>query len=106
MEERIPIEESGGNVFEDLGFPDAEERMAKALLSRWIDKQIEARGLNQTEAAKLLGVSQPDVSKLVRGRVSGFSLERLARMITALGYDVRITIAPKAEEEAHLLVHA
>ncbi len=61
--------------------------------SRWIDKQIQVRGLNQTQAAELLGMSQPDVSKLVRGRVAGFSLERLARMINALGHDVRISVA-------------
>ncbi|CAN5291131.1 hypothetical protein BH20GEM2_BH20GEM2_09290 [soil metagenome] len=105
MTDDLEYTESSGSVWEDLGYPDAEERMAKALLSRWIDKQIQVRGLNQTQAAELLGVSQPDVSKLVRGRVSGFSLERLARMINALGHDVRISVAPQEDRErAHLLV--
>lgn len=72
MTDELAYTESSGSVWEDLGYPDAEERMAKALLSRWIDKQIEARGLTQMQAAELLGVSQPDVSKLVRGRVRVF----------------------------------
>jgi predicted XRE-type DNA-binding protein len=98
------IEESSGNIWADVGAPDAEERMAKALLSRWIDKQIVSRGLTQIEAAELMGLTQPEVSKVVRGRVSGFSLERLTRMINALGHDVRISVTPKAAERAHLLV--
>lgn len=105
MKNDLAYIEGGSNVWEDLGYPDAEERMAKALLSRWIDKQIQARGLNQIQAAELLGVSQPDVSKLVRGRVAGLSLERLARMVNALGHDVRISVVPCEEQgRARLLV--
>lgn len=106
MSEKADYEISTGNVWEDLGYPDAEERMAKALLARWIDKQIQARGLTQTAAAELMGLSQSDISNVVRGRVGGFSLERLARMIVALGHNVRISIEPTAEQgsQAHLLV--
>lgn len=98
------IEESSGNIWADVGAPDAEERMAKALLSRWIDKQIASLGLTQIESADLMGISQPELYKVVRGQVSGFSLERLTRMINALGHDVRISVTPKTEERAHLLV--
>ncbi len=98
------IEESSGNIWADIDAPDAEERLAKALLSRWIDKQIASLGLTQIEAAELMGLTQPEVSKVVRGRVSGFSLERLTRMINALGHDVRISVTPKTAERAHLLV--
>jgi predicted XRE-type DNA-binding protein len=92
--EEIEIEESSGNVFADLGLPDPEERLVKAMLSRQIDKQIEARGLTQAQAAELLGITQPDVSNLVRGRLSGWSLERLTRLLNRLGQDVEITVRP------------
>jgi predicted XRE-type DNA-binding protein len=108
MGDRIEIEESSGNIWADLGYADAEERMAKALLSRWIDKRIEALGLTQVQAAERMGVSQPDVSNLRRGRVSGFSLERLVRLINALGHNVRISVEPEPaeREEGHLFVAA
>lgn len=102
-----PIERGSGNVFADLGLPDSEERMAKALLSRLIHKDIERRGLTQTAAAELLGCAQPDVSNLVRGNVAGFSLERLTRFLLALGHDVEITVRPAEDtERGHILVHA
>lgn len=106
MSEEIPVEESSGNVFADLGFPEAEEELAKAMLSRQIHKAIEERGLTQVRAAEVLGVSQPDVSKVVRGAVGGFSLERLTRFLNALGKDVEIRVRPKAsgESRGHLRV--
>jgi len=86
---------SSGNVFEDLGLPDAEELAVKADLARVIRKLVEAEGLSQREAAPLVGVAQPDLSNLYRGRLDGFSIERLSRMLTALGQDVRIVVQPK-----------
>lgn len=105
MSETIPVERGSGNVFADLGLPDAEERMAKAVISRLIHKDIERRGLSQTAAADLLGCSQPDVSNIVRGNVVGFSLERLTRFLLALGHDVEITVRPAGADDAgHLVV--
>jgi predicted XRE-type DNA-binding protein len=102
-----PIERGSGNVFADLELPDADERMAKAFLSRLIHEDIEHRGLNQSEAARILGCAQPDVSNVVRGNVSGFSLERLTRFLLALGHDVAITVRPAGDAEpGRLLVHA
>jgi predicted XRE-type DNA-binding protein len=102
-----PIERGSGNVFADLGLPDAEERMAKALLSRLIHKDIERHGLTQLAAAELLGCAQPDVSNLVRGNVAGFSLERLTRFLLALGHDVEITVRPAdTTERGHILVNS
>lgn len=101
-----PFEIGSGNVFADLGYPNAEEAMAKALLSRFIDKEIERRGLTQKEAAELLGCDQSDVSNVVRGRVRRFSIERLSRFLVALGHDVEIRVRPAESSEGHLLVHA
>jgi predicted XRE-type DNA-binding protein len=78
------VHDSTGNVFEDMGMQDAEERLAKADLARVVRKTIRDRGLTQTEAADLLGVKQPDVSDLVRGKLPRFSIERLERFLIAL----------------------
>ena len=81
-----------GNVFEDLGLPDADDRLARAELARQIGVIIRERGLTQTVAAKALGIDQPKVSALLAGQLSGFSLERLARFLTLLGRDVQIIV--------------
>jgi predicted XRE-type DNA-binding protein len=64
------VEESSGNVFADLGLSDPEERLAKADLAIAISREIESRDLTQAEAADLLGAAQPDVTNLMRGRLS------------------------------------
>lgn len=103
----IDIETGSGNVFADLGLPNAEERLAKALLSRLIHKDVERRGLTQAQAAELLGCAQPDVSNIVRGNVGGFSLERLTRFLMMLGHNVEIRVGPAEQDEmGHLLVRA
>jgi predicted XRE-type DNA-binding protein len=89
--EPIVYEVSSGNVFLDLGRSDPEEDFARAGLSRAIDHAIRELGLTQTEAAEQMGISQSDVSNLVRGRTRGFSLERLLRLLGRLGYDVHVT---------------
>ena len=105
MSEHIEIHESSGNIFADLDLPDAEERYAKAMISRLIAKAIEARGLTQAEAADLLGTTQPKVSAVVRGPLAGFSMERLFRFLTALGMNVRVEVESSgAAEPGHLLV--
>jgi len=83
-----------GNVFADLGLPEPEETMAKARLADLIDETLQSRGLTQTEAGELLGIDQGTVSKLVNGRLDGFSQERLVRYLTALGLDVEIVVRP------------
>ncbi len=101
----IEMEESSGNVFADLGLPDPDERLAKADLSIAIARTIRDRRLTQAQAAELLGIAQPDVSNLVRGRLSGWSLERLTRLLNRLGQDVEITIRPAEKgEPGHLRV--
>ncbi len=86
---------SSGNVFKDLEVTSPEEALAKAELTAKIAEAISSRRLTQSAAAKILGVDQPKVSALLRGRLSGFSTERLIRFLTALGRDVDIVIRSK-----------
>lgn len=86
---------SSGNVFADLGLPDADELLAKADLVHAIQQLVDDSKLSQRTAATVLGVAQPDLSKLFRGRLEGFSIERLVRMLNALDQDVRIVVQPK-----------
>ena len=97
---------SSGNVFADLGLPNPEEALAKAELAHKITVLIRERGLTQTQAAKLLGVDQPKVSALIRGRLTGFSLERLLRFLLLFGQDIRITVqaTPSTRSRARVLV--
>jgi len=94
----LKITPSTGNVFEDLGFTDAETMEIKSELSRKISSIIQHRHLSQIQAAKLLGVDQPKISALMGGKLSGFSVERLFRFLTILGRDVRILIKPKSRK--------
>lgn len=92
--------ESSGNVFTDLGFPDADEMLAKADLAIKIADILRRRRLTQVQAATVLGVDQPKISALMRGRLSGFSIERLLRFLLLLGTDVSITIKPHRRTRA------
>lgn len=83
-----------GNVFADIGLPNAEEHLVKAQLVVKISRIMKQRGLKQVEAAKLFGVKQPDVSKMLRGDFRQFSVERLMRFLVALGHDVEIVVKP------------
>ena len=86
------VERGNGNVFADLGFSDDDVHLVKAELVSRIDDIVRDRGITQTEAARLLGLSQPDVSRLLRGDFREYSLERLFRLLTALGRDVEIVV--------------
>lgn len=86
------IEKSSGNVFADLGIPDAETHRAKANLVRAIDMRIKAMGFTQERAAKVLGMSQPDVSKMLRGQFRSVTIDRLVECLLALGVAVAINL--------------
>lgn len=86
---------STGNVFADLGLPDAEDLLAKSELARQIGSIVAHRHLTQSEAARILGTTQPKVSDLLRGRLAGFSIERLIRFLNSLDRDVHIVVSPK-----------
>ena|SRR5205823_4337238 len=91
----VEVEKSQGNVFADLGLPEAEDRLVKAALARKISEIITKRHLSQVEAAELLRIDQPKISALVRGRLTGFSLDRLMRFLNILGRDVQIVVKAK-----------
>ena len=95
------------DVFHDLGLPDADELLAKAKLAIAIQTTIEDRGLTQVEAAEIMGIDQPKVSKIVRGRLGEFSTERLLNFLIHLGLDVDIVIhkqAPQTQREGTIHV--
>jgi predicted XRE-type DNA-binding protein len=94
---------SSGNIFADIGIPNAEEHLAKADLVIGIASLIKSKGLTQTETSKLIGLAQPDVSKLLRGHFAGYSYERLFGFLNALGEKITITVTPaKSAKEAKL----
>ena len=93
------------NVFKDLGLPNAEEHLVKAQLVYKIDAIMKERGLKQTETARLLGVKQPDVSKMLRGEFRQFSVERLLRFLVALDQDVEIVVRPRRGRSEAAAVH-
>jgi predicted XRE-type DNA-binding protein len=89
-----------GNVFADLGLPDASERQTKTRLALAINRIIKDQGLKQIDTARLLGVPQPKVSALVNYRLDGFSVEKLMDYIVALGRDVEIIVRPTRGNDA------
>ena len=93
----INVHPSSGNVFADLGLPNADELLIKAELVHQISEIIAERKLTQVEAAEILGIDQPKVSSLVRGKLSGFSTERLFRFLNALGSNVEIRVIPESK---------
>ena len=97
-DERVQVDRGSGNVFADLGIPDPDLALAKAELVQRIRDLIAERKLTQTRAASLLGIDQPKVSALMRGKLDGFSLDRLFRFLNALGRDVEIVIRPARHE--------
>lgn len=89
------------NVFADIGLSNPEMRQAKAYVSILIEQKIDALGLNQTAAAKRMGLRQPEVSKIVRGINSGFSLDRMLEALTALGEEVEIVVRSASPEKLY-----
>jgi predicted XRE-type DNA-binding protein len=98
---RIPAaKDQTRNVWLQLGFPDAEEHYLKAELVLRLDKAIKALGLTQSVAARRIGTTQPELSKILKGKFSEVSLERLMRFLTALGYQIEIKIGEARSEKA------
>ena len=91
---------SSGNLYADLNYPNPEELQAKSELAREIYLIIQSKGMKQKEVGELFGISQPKVSNLLNGCLSGFSLERLTRFLNILDYDVDIYVKPKPKNRA------
>jgi predicted XRE-type DNA-binding protein len=100
MSKEIKVQSSIGNVFADLELANSQELLLKAELVRQISQLITARKLTQMAVAELLGIEQPKVSALLRGKLSDFSTDRLFRFLNALGSDVEIRVIPKPESDS------
>jgi predicted XRE-type DNA-binding protein len=104
----VTFESSSGNVFADMGARNAEERLAKAELARIVRGLVRERqaseGWTQAQAAAVLGIKAPDMSNLLRGKLAGFSQERIEHFLTRLGMDVRIQVAPRSADSGHAAI--
>jgi predicted XRE-type DNA-binding protein len=96
----IPVRRSSGNVFADLGFPDADTALMKAKIVTLIGNLIREQRLTQIAAAQKMGLKQPDVSRLLDGQTDGFSLERLLGLLLALGQRVTVECEPANQNAA------
>ncbi len=95
MKNNNSFTKSSGNVFEDLGLPNPEERLIKAKLANLIEDLIESRSLTQIQASKILGIPQPKISALLNGKLSGFSVEKLFSFLNLLDQNIEILVHQK-----------
>ncbi|MGB4560052.1 MAG: helix-turn-helix transcriptional regulator [Burkholderiaceae bacterium] len=102
----VEVHRGSGNVFADLGLADAEKLKIKTGLVIQIKKAMHGRGLTQQEAAKLMGITQPKVSDMMRGDFTNLSERKLMDCLTRLGYDIEIKIRPAKAEVGHLMLAA
>jgi predicted XRE-type DNA-binding protein len=94
VKKKVEYEVGSGNVFRDIGLRNPEQHLIKAQLTLKIDRLMKKNGMKQGDAAKLFGVKQPDISKMLGGDFRQFSVERLMRFLVALGQDVEIVVTP------------
>jgi predicted XRE-type DNA-binding protein len=91
---------SSGNVFADLNLPRADDLLAKAELAAKIIVEIQRRRLTQSQAAAILGIDQPKISALKQRKLSGFSIERLMRLLLVLGRDIEIIVKRRTKSKS------
>ncbi len=101
---KLKITPSSGNVFKDLGLPNAEELLAKAELAHAITCVLEDRNLTQKQAARITGTSQAKISDVVRGNLDQFTMDRLIKMLIAFDQNVRIQLAPKPKSRNYAII--
>jgi predicted XRE-type DNA-binding protein len=99
-----PVTDGSQNVFADLGLPNSEQELLKARLTLQIHTILKDSGMKQSEIGKILGISQPQVSLLMRNRAGNFSVGRLIEFLAALRHDVKITVSPTHEDHGTLSV--
>jgi predicted XRE-type DNA-binding protein len=97
MSDDLTVGTVEGDILERLAIPDAADERARVDLASAVTMEIRRRGITQREAARILGIAQPDVSAIMNARVDGFSQERIGRMLNALDLDVRIQVGPRPE---------
>lgn len=91
-DEEIIVERGSGNVYADLGFEEANTMALKAGLAMHLHDQIKRLGLTQVQAAAITGISQPDLSRLLRGQFRDFSSDRMVRALTQLAVNIEIAV--------------
>lgn len=101
--EEIEYTVSSGNVYADFGFPNPEEAQTKAELAMAITAIIKEKKLNQQQAAELIGIDQPKVSKITRGLLSEFTIERLMRFLLNLSYDIELKLKKHTKKTAPVI---
>ncbi len=94
-----------GNVYKDIGSAHPEEDLAKSELARQIYKVIKKRKLTQKQAAELMGIDQPKVSDIIRGKLSKYSLDRLMRFLRKLGRDIEIRVKKHTKKSEPTWLH-
>ena len=104
MIDGVEVHRGSGNVFADLGLPDAEKLKIKTGLVVEIRKAMQKRGLTQQEAAKRMGITQPKVSDMMCGDFANLSERKLMDCLTRLGYDIEIKVRPAKAEVGHLVL--
>jgi predicted XRE-type DNA-binding protein len=102
---RTAIRRGTKNIFADLGFPDAETHLLKAQLMSRVQDTMQERKLTQTAAARITRVSQPDLSRMLKGHFRDVSVERIMRMLTSLGCEVDIVIKAQGRKRAFAPIH-
>jgi len=100
----VEVQRSSGNVFADLGLPDADKLKIKSGLVVEIRKAMRQQGLTQQEAAKRMGITQPKVSDMMRGDFSNLSERKLMDCLNRLGYDIEIKVRPASDPVGHLML--
>ena len=100
----VEVQRGSGNVFADLGLPDADKLKIKSGLVIEIRKAMRRLGLTQQEAAKRMGITQPKVSDMMRGDLSNLSERKLMDCLNRLGYDIEIKVKPASAPVGHLLL--
>jgi len=100
----VDVQRSSGNVFADLGLPDAGKLKIKTGLVIEIRKAIRLQGLTQQEAATRMGITQPKVSGMMRGDFSNLSERKLMDCLNRLGYDIEIKVKLASDSVGHLML--
>jgi predicted XRE-type DNA-binding protein len=107
MSERddIAIQRGTQNVFADLGFPDPDTHLLKAQLVSRMQDVLQDKKLTQAEAGRIMGISQPDVSRILKGQFRDISVERIMRMLTRIGCEVDIVVKPQGSQPPYAAIH-
>ncbi len=108
MREPVEFEASSGNIFADLGLPDAETHLLKARIVSELYRIVHARKLTQVKAGQIMGITQPEVSRMFKGHFQEYSVERLMGFLTAFNQDVEIIVRPhdRSDEVGSISFHA